>query len=48
MGEKGAGQGKNNPQISLVTRQNRFSENILFFKLLTVIAGAGKVKRKKN
>lgn len=27
---------------------NRFSENILFFKLLTVTAGTGKVKKKKK
>jgi len=27
---------------------NRFSENILFFKLLTVTAGTGKVKGKKK
>lgn len=27
---------------------NHFSENILFFKLLTVTAGTGKVKKKKK
>lgn len=45
MGEKGAG--NRQKQKLSCNKVNRVSENILFFQLLTVIAGTGKVKKKK-
>lgn len=41
------GKKKNPPQKLTCYKVNSFSENILFFKLLTVIAGTRKVKKKK-